>query len=723
MLSRVALVLGLVYLNHVVAKSVSAEPLAQEPNTWVKRSPLKDGPPSPALGYETSLGYDPVAKKLIRWAGHNQGGGGEQNAETWVYDVPTGVWQHKEPNLSPPGVCCAQQNVFAESEGRFLRFTSFSGSHGWQWFREIYLSNSSVWSYDLATNTWRDMRPLPSPRLAPLRCASWDSDAQVAVVFGGEGSSEGTIVYDPYTNTWTRRKPPVEPEGRSGGNMAFDARRRRHILFGSQFSNDAHTWAYDIITNEWRDLKPTEQPPTDKNDAVMAYDSVNNVVVALVRVVDERNDEEVTKAHLETWTFDVGKNLWKKMNPPREPDGWGNRRNVMTFIPDQNLILLEHYANPTERVSGVDREQQIWTYRTSVAPEHARPTPPHGVSVTTTASSATVSWQRIDPGVVEDWISREDGPTPWTAGLPLLINFAPGERSLLVDRVKPGTIYYYHVSVSRKVGDRELSARSLFARTQPRIVEDAVVSVISQREVRLSWKPPIGKDAVVYHVERAPAEVYSEDQILRLKKDTAPLEEPSVGAVKAIGPFVRLTKTAIKEPAFTDDMLDLTKPELVGEGAETVRKFQPDQLDPAGKPYRYAVYAYRIRAVNALGVESGPSPYFLTIPGSPQHVLSKEDGEKCHLKWAASAEAGLRGYRVYRMEGPKQNGLGQKVTRLTTEPIADNRYTDDSATRDTKRYWVVAVDALGQEGFPSAPTWHYRQFRDYYKPFVGEWHQ
>ncbi len=264
MLARIVFVAGLIYLCDFETQSFADEPLAQDPNTWVKRSPLKGGPPSPALGYETSLGYDPVVKKLIRWGGHNQGGGGEQNAETWVYDVATGTWEHKEPNLSPPGVCCAQQNVFADDYGRFLRFASFSGSHGWQWFREIYLSNSSVWSYDLATNTWRDMRPLPSPKLAPLRCASWDSDSQVAVVFGGEGSSEGTIVYDPYTNTWTRRKPPVEPEFRSGGNMAYDTTNKLHILFGSQFTSDPHTWAYDIKKNEWRDLKSAEQPPTDK---------------------------------------------------------------------------------------------------------------------------------------------------------------------------------------------------------------------------------------------------------------------------------------------------------------------------------------------------------------------------------------------------------------------------------------------------------------------------
>src|SRR5262245_10095298 len=178
--------------------ALAQPPLDQEPNTWVKRSPLKTAPLSPGMGYEASLAYDPVNKKVIRWGGHNQGGGGEQNAETWVLDPVTMKWELKEPNQSPPGVCCAQQNVFDTTWGRFLRFPAFSGSHGWHWFRENYLNNTSVWTYDLSKNTWRDMRPAPTPHPAPLRCASWDSHHQVAVVVCGEGAKHGTIVYDPY---------------------------------------------------------------------------------------------------------------------------------------------------------------------------------------------------------------------------------------------------------------------------------------------------------------------------------------------------------------------------------------------------------------------------------------------------------------------------------------------------------------------------------------------
>jgi hypothetical protein len=623
----------------IAASAQGAEPvlIEQTPNTWVKRSPLKDGPPSPGMGYECALGYDPVSKLLIRWAGHNQGGGGEQNAETWVYDTVTRKWALREPNTSPPGVCCAQQNVVDPIGGRYLRFQAFSGSHGWQWFREIYMSNSAVWSYDAATNTWRDMRPLPAPRLASLRCASWDSACQVVVIFGGEGSQEGTLTYDSYTNTFTKMNPKVQPAPRSGGNMAYDEANKVHVLFGSQFEDDPRTWVYDLKKNEWRDMQPKTQPPTDRNDAVLAYDRAGKVVIALVRVIDKTAGKEVTAGHLETWAYDMAKNEWKRMNPGREPDGWCNRRRVMVAVPDQNLILAEVYLNPTDRSPDAEREQQIWTYRHS-----------------------------------KEAVKLE----------------AP---------------------------------KRIRAATQPALVEDALVSTISPKEIRLSWKAVF--DASGYHIERAPMEVFAEDQIIRLKKDTEPLKEPSVGGVKAIGAFRRLTKEPLKQTEFIDADVDLTKSESAGKSPIVQHRFRDDQLDPQGKGYRFGVYAYRIRAVNAQGEESGPSPYFLTIPSSPRWVYSKEVGESCELKWSANPEAGIKGYRVYRMEGPKINGPGQKVTRLNEEPIKETKFIDKEAGKETKRYWIVAVDALGQEGYPSAPVWHYRQFRKFYEPFVGEWHQ
>ena len=78
-------------------------------------------------------------------------------------------------------------------------------------------------------------------------------------------------------------------------------------------------------------------------------------------------------------------------------------------------------------------------------------------------------------------------------------------------------------------------------------------------------------------------------------------------------------------------------------------------------------------------MEGGAGPYALTIPSAPQWLFAREDGERCQLKWAANPEQKVRGYRVYRMESPRVNGPGQKVSRLTDEPVAATRLTSRQA--------------------------------------------
>ena len=526
-----------------------------------------------------------------------------------------------------PGVCCNAQNVFDPAGKRYIRFPSFSGSHGWQWWREIYLNDASVWTYDLASNTWRNMRPLPAPHVAPLRCASWDSDEQVVLVFGGEGGPRETLTYNPHRNEWRWMKPASQPEPRSGGQMTYDAARKLHVMFGSQFNDDPHTWLYDWRKNEWRDAKPATMPPTDKNDAVLTYDPIRRVVIAIVKMTTGTDDS--AQHRLATWTYDAGANEWTKLNPTTEPDPSGNRARQLMFAPELGIALLENCPSKP-------REQQIWTMHLG-------------------------------------------NTQPATAQIP-----APSPRS------------------------------------EPRIVEDATVSVLSPTRVELIWRAAEDTRISGYHVERAVVEVFSEDQLVRLKKQTPPLAEPAVGALRRIGAFNRLTTVLVKGLTFTDTNLDLAKPQGVAGEPVYERKLNHEQFDESGRAYRFAVFAYRIRAVNADGLESGPSPVFFTIPSVPQWLFSKEDGVTCHLKWAANSEKALKGYRVYRMNGRYDKDA---IPRLTPEPIRETAYSDASAGKSSRRYHVVAVDVLGQEGFPSSPVWFEREWSQYYKPFVGEWHQ
>ena len=704
--------------------------LKQQPNTWVKRSPRADAPPSPGLGYEASLVWDSKHRRVIRFAGHNQGGGGEQNAETWVLDPLSAKWELKEPNRSPPGACCNQQNVFDADQGRMLRFPAFSGSHGWHWFRENYLNNSTVWSYDLATNTWRDRRPAPAPRVAPLRCASWDSDFNVVVVFGGEGSREGTLVYDPYTNTWHKLKPKDEPDPRSGGNMAYDPVNKLHVLFGSQFGNDPATWTFDLKRNEWRAHRPQPSPPADRNDAVLAYDHASRRVIAVVRVIDKSEKKEAVAGHLETWAFDAAKLTWTRMDPDGEPDGWGNRRRILVAAPELNALVLEAFVTESEKVPGVKREQQVWTYRGAAAVKPEEVQPPQNVRVWCDSAAAMVEFDRsLGPQVLKYRIVRGEGPSPLFANY-TEVNWQNGDnREFRFRDQDPGKKpVYYRVQA---IGRDSVSAFSPVVCNQPRVIDDLYTSIVDEKRVSIYWAMPPDPDAG-YHVERAPVEVFSEDQLVRLKKDTPPLAEPSVGAIKAIGKFERITKEPLSTKgfgkttagttlwSFDDGGIDLAKPSKVEGEASYTHRFGKEQIDPAGKPYWFGVHAYRVIAVNKLGVESGPSAWVLTIPAAVEQVFAKEEGTKCHLKWKAQFRMK---YRVYRMDGPRINGPGQKVVRLTEKSIDVATFTDETKDTDTKRYWIVPVDKLGQEGIPSAPAWGWRQYRKVYENFTGEWHQ
>jgi hypothetical protein len=692
--------------------ALSAQPLdlVQEANTWVKRSPLTATPVSPRLGYEGACAWDNVHLRLIRYGGHNQGGGGEQHAEVWAFDPLTAKWELKEPNASPPGVCCAQQNVFDAIRGRYLRFPAFSGSHGWQWWREIYLNDSSVWSYDLGENKWRNLRPLPAPSPRPLRCASWDSDNQVVVLFGGEGSSEGTWVYDPYTNTWTGLNPSPQPAFRSGGNMAYDSTHKLHLLFGSQFTDDPHTWAYDLPKNQWRDLKPPAMPPTDKNDAVLTYDPIRKVILAVVKIT-QGEDEQATH-RLETWTYDTGANRWTKMNPQPEPDPTSNRARVLMFAPELNVAILENRTH-----GKVSNEQQIWTYRTTPRGPEPSLLPPTNLRVKADPNGATLTWQASPSAMASRYeILFSETDAPWRAQYQRLSLVDSKESSWRGSGVRRGLPTFY--AIRSVAANGRLSAFSLSVRTQPGVPKDPVVSVLSANKVELIWKA--SDDAAGYHVERAPVEVLTEDQLPRLKKQTPPPAEPSVGVIRRVGSFVRLTQTPVKETRFVDMSIELSKPAAFAGDALYERKFSAEQLNETGRAYRFAVYAYRVRAVNALDVESGASAFCLTIPSTPQWLFAKEEGTACQLKWAANPEQGIKGYRVYRMNGRYDK---DPIPRLTTEPISSLTYTDPEAGKTSRRYYVVAVDALGQEGFPSSPVWFEREWRRFYVPFIGEWHQ
>jgi len=664
-------------------------------NTWVKQSP-REGAPSPRYLYEGSGAWNPWSGQFIRWGGHD---GIPQGFHLFLWDLETGKWEQKFPNTSPPGSCCIDgANVFDVANGCFVRFPGASLGHGWQWSRGVHLKRSHVWLYDPANNTWTNMRPPPykePPKYSREVLGSldaggtYDANHEVAISFGGQGDAGGMnnlFVYDAYANRLERLDAANPPSPRDGMGICYDTTNDCLVVFGGQYTDDEKTWIYRYRTNRWEahDLNP--RPPGKKRKTYstipkMAFDSVNGVCVCVVWL-------EEKGGALETWALDVAKLQWTKMNPAVEPEPTGSRARNMGYDPALNLVFLECVTPKGEA--------RIWTYRYRKAQPTDRPEPPASLLLRTDPGKATLTWERSpSPGVREYRVYRAQTDKPWLAEFAhvgTVKGSAAKDPQYEDSGLEATKVYIYTVRAAGANGQE--SRDSVKARTQPRVVRQVFVIVENAKKVRLLWADGGRDDKVGCNVYRGLVHVATNTT----SKGSWGYNDPEY-----------------PEPV-VDRVLDITGIRKVMDVKASLTPCFPVTVDltnkgPESADYKYAVYAYIVRAVNRLGTESGPSPYALTIPAEPENVLLREKGRDAEIKWNGDSAAG---YRVYRVDS-------RSITRLMPDPIL--RFPEMTFTvrnAGHARYVVVGVDSLGQEGQPSSPVWSGQSYQGF---FTGEWHQ
>jgi len=127
----------------------------------------------------------------------------------------------------------------------------------------------------------------------------------VVVIFGGEGSQDGTLVYDPYQNVWARNASQGATGATQRRQHGYDAAHRVHVYSARSLATTAHV-----------DLRPRQERVARHETArnrrrsqrrVLAYDAAAQLVVAIVRVVDQVEGMEIIKGHLETWAYDAAR--------------------------------------------------------------------------------------------------------------------------------------------------------------------------------------------------------------------------------------------------------------------------------------------------------------------------------------------------------------------------------------------------------------------------------
>jgi fibronectin type 3 domain-containing protein len=464
-------------------------------------------------------------------------------------------------------------------------------------------------------------------------------------------------------------------------------RHDKLVMFGSQYLVDHGTWIFDLQSSRWEALDLTPHPPAEKvtkdycTIPRLAYDSLHGVVLCLAWLGEEKGHE--------TWVLDLARRKWMKLNPTAEPSGSKSRSRNLAFDADRNVFFLETSSAKTNR-------PEIWTYRYNgtISNDRATCEAPRNLQVITdTGGKARLTWTASPTaGVAEYCIYRGNGEDAWKVQLDEIATIR--ETRFDDEGLKPGQTYWYAIKAVGKGGIQSpLSSR---ARTQPRVMSQPVVSVLDNNRVEVKWARHPAADVIGYNLYRGVAKVktVTKGTPAAWRDNDPEYAEPKVVQVRDIVKLQKLNDTPLAELQYVD-------------------QFSLASPGPESGEYKHAVLAYIVRAVNKLGTESGPSAYALTIPSEPTGVLCREQGDEAELKWDRNPERGIAGYHIYKLNSTWE------IVRLTEHPIKDNTFRHRPGDGPT-RYWVVAVDALGQEGQPSSPVWFRHSYRHF---FAGEWHQ
>ena len=667
-------------------------------NRWVKQSPREDAK-APGFHYEGSGDYDPFLQRWIHHAGHD---GIPQGFHTCTFDLATGRWEQHWPANSPPGVCCVDgSNCFDLANRRLVRFPGGMLGHGYHWSRGERLKDSAVWLYDEANNEWTNMRPPPYKEpekysrvaIGGLNSsATYDPDHEVVWSFGGQSSGGGKDTlwaYDAYANRLSLVRGENPPPLRDGHGIAYDSRNQRLVVFGGQYTTDERTWLFDPATNKWEGLKLEPHPPTHKvtkdysSIPRLAYDRSNGIVLCVAWLGETGH---------ETWALNVAKQEWKKLSPETEPDGSKSRSRNLGYDAARNLFILE-----TSNARG--NSPEIWTYRYQDKPaeQDELPLPPSELKLEPhDASRVKLSWKASPTaGVTQYQVIRGEGGSGWDT-IHGVLDTVSG-TSWIAPAPELATKTYYFAVRSLAPEGKRFGERSDRVRTEPRVSAAPAVLVRGPDQVEIRWNSPEPTDIVGYNLYRGVVHVKAirEGKPGAWSDNDPKYDAPQVVQVRDITNLTKLHEKPLTETSFSD-------------------KIDLRQKGPEAGDYGFAVYAYLLRAVNRVGRESGPSPYALTIPSEPLAVMCRENGDDAELRWNPPVEGKAAGYHVYRLEGT------WGIVRVTDKPIREATFRHAAGKGKTGRYWVVAIDAIGQEGQPSSPAWFNHRYEGFSE---GPWHQ
>lgn len=277
---------------------------------WNQLSPV-GAPPSTTSGQAF---YDPDADQMVVIGRAYQSSSSCYDAAAWTLslgDTPT--WTAFDPSGTPPQGCQQGWGITAAFDVAHHRVI---GAPGWT----LTLGDNPAW-----TST------APGGLVAGSSMV-YDSNRNVAVLFGGAVLAPGDPIISVYDDAWTfapdaspawTRLVPVggTPSTRIDAVAVYDAPRDRMILFGGRWSfygaPSSTTWELPLgdASPMWTELATSGMAPGPRAGATAIVDPVRDRMIVFGGDVTQYPGSPVNG----TWALDLASAAWSALQPTGTP--------------------------------------------------------------------------------------------------------------------------------------------------------------------------------------------------------------------------------------------------------------------------------------------------------------------------------------------------------------------------------------------------------------------
>jgi hypothetical protein len=193
----------------------------------------------------------------------------EPLADTWIFDLATDQWRQVKPMTSP----MARLGAAAAFDVVLKCVIIFGGQaqNG---------KLNDVWAFDIEKETWQQIATIGTPPVARYGVSGViDPSSDLFIVSHGFADTryDDTFALDLKTNTWTDISPAARPLKRCLHEAIYDINSKKMILFGGCSSGfgpcpQGDLWSYDVTARMWTELEPGNATPSPRSNPALVFD-------------------------------------------------------------------------------------------------------------------------------------------------------------------------------------------------------------------------------------------------------------------------------------------------------------------------------------------------------------------------------------------------------------------------------------------------------------------